>query len=198
MKFVKVSAGLIAALIIFGSAPSHATTYTYTGLPDPNSNNYITAIVDLTCAGPCAAGVYNEGTGLNLFSFTLTAFDSTNAPLVSLGSLSPGYDHDGLTNSLTLDGSGAVTNWFLFAEDPPITLYTVGSNLTQASPDCTACQEFAQNANGVFVDTEGYFGTWSVSTTETPLPAALPLFASGGALLGFFGWRRKRKAIATA
>ena len=29
----------------------------------------------------------------------------------------------------------------------------------------------------------------------TPLPAALPLFASGGALLGFIGWRRKRKAI---
>jgi hypothetical protein len=29
--------------------------------------------------------------------------------------------------------------------------------------------------------------------SETPLPAALPLFASGGALLGFLGWRRKRK-----
>lgn len=30
----------------------------------------------------------------------------------------------------------------------------------------------------------------------TPLPAALPLFASGGALLGFLGWRRKRKSAA--
>jgi hypothetical protein len=28
---------------------------------------------------------------------------------------------------------------------------------------------------------------------ETPLPAALPLFASGTGLLGFLGWRRKRK-----
>jgi hypothetical protein len=27
----------------------------------------------------------------------------------------------------------------------------------------------------------------------TPLPAALPLFASGGVLLGFVGWRRKGK-----
>ena len=35
-------------------------------------------------------------------------------------------------------------------------------------------------------------------TAETPLPAALPLFASGSALLGFLGWRRKRTAIATA
>ncbi len=34
--------------------------------------------------------------------------------------------------------------------------------------------------------------------TVTPLPAALPLFASGGGLLGFLGWRRKRKASAIA
>ena len=32
--------------------------------------------------------------------------------------------------------------------------------------------------------------------TGTPLPAALPLFASGMGVLGFFGWRRKRKALA--
>ena len=32
--------------------------------------------------------------------------------------------------------------------------------------------------------------------TVTPLPAALPLFASGGGLLGFLGWRRKRKNAA--
>ncbi len=32
--------------------------------------------------------------------------------------------------------------------------------------------------------------------TATPLPAALPLFASGGGLLGFLGWRRKRKNAA--
>jgi hypothetical protein len=30
----------------------------------------------------------------------------------------------------------------------------------------------------------------------TPLPAALPLFASGLGALGLFGWRRKRKAVA--
>ena len=31
-------------------------------------------------------------------------------------------------------------------------------------------------------------------TTATPLPAALPLFASGLGALGLLGWRRKRKA----
>ncbi len=32
--------------------------------------------------------------------------------------------------------------------------------------------------------------------TATPLPAALPLFATGLGALGLFGWRRKRKAAA--
>jgi hypothetical protein len=36
----------------------------------------------------------------------------------------------------------------------------------------------------------------SITLASTPLPAALPLFASGCALLGFLGWRRKRKSAA--
>jgi hypothetical protein len=32
----------------------------------------------------------------------------------------------------------------------------------------------------------------------TPVPAALPLFASGLGAMGLFGWRRKRKAQAAA
>jgi len=34
--------------------------------------------------------------------------------------------------------------------------------------------------------------------TATPLPAALPLIATGLGVLGLFGWRRKRKAAALA
>jgi hypothetical protein len=35
---------------------------------------------------------------------------------------------------------------------------------------------------------------WTVTAAATPLPAALPLFATGLGALGLFGWRRKRKA----
>ena len=35
-------------------------------------------------------------------------------------------------------------------------------------------------------------------TAETPLPAALPLFATGLGALGLLGWRRKRKAALAA
>ena len=37
-------------------------------------------------------------------------------------------------------------------------------------------------------------GSWEVSIHPTPLPAALPLFATGLGALGLLGWRRKRKA----
>jgi hypothetical protein len=44
------------------------------------------------------------------------------------------------------------------------------------------------------------FGLASVTfdTAPTPLPAALPLFATGLGALGLLGWRRKRKAAASA
>jgi hypothetical protein len=38
----------------------------------------------------------------------------------------------------------------------------------------------------------------TVATSATPLPAALPLFATGLGALGLFGWRRKRRAQAVA
>jgi len=38
----------------------------------------------------------------------------------------------------------------------------------------------------------------TAQTSATPLPAALPLFATGLGGLGLFGWRRKRKAQAVA
>lgn len=52
------------------------------------------------------------------------------------------------------------------------------------------------------VNNEDIFATVNgVATSEaatTPLPAALPLFASGVGALGFLGWRRKRKTAIPA
>jgi hypothetical protein len=45
---------------------------------------------------------------------------------------------------------------------------------------------------GFDLRTDGSFTTGA----ETPLPATLPLFASGIGALGLFGWRRKRKNVA--
>jgi hypothetical protein len=40
--------------------------------------------------------------------------------------------------------------------------------------------------------------TFTIQVAATPLPAALPLFAGGLGAMGLLGWRRKRKAQATA
>jgi hypothetical protein len=39
---------------------------------------------------------------------------------------------------------------------------------------------------------------WTMTTATTPLPATLPLFASGLGVWGLLGWRRKQKASAIA
>lgn len=49
---------------------------------------------------------------------------------------------------------------------------------------------------GATVATDGEFATSDVS--PVPLPAALPLFGTGLAVMGFIGWRRKRRMTAEA
>jgi hypothetical protein len=53
------------------------------------------------------------------------------------------------------------------------------------------------NVGGVNIFTTVNGVATDASTSgNTPLPAALPLFASGAGVLGFVGWRKKRKAQA--
>ena len=72
--------------------------------------------------------------------------------------------------------------WFLgFGSGSP--------NNNGGSPDTLF---FTDGING---ETDGLFGAIQV---QTPLPGALPLFATGLGALGLLGWRRKRKAQAAA
>jgi hypothetical protein len=40
------------------------------------------------------------------------------------------------------------------------------------------------------------YSSAAIGPSTTPIPAALPLFASGLGALGLLGWRRKRKNVA--
>jgi hypothetical protein len=63
-----------------------------------------------------------------------------------------------------------------------------GASLTFEPPDIG--QGLIHYQEGASLQLQGvYFGT---DVTQTPLPAALPLFATGLAALGLLGWRRKR------
>jgi len=50
--------------------------------------------------------------------------------------------------------------------------------------------------SGTFLALNGPTTVSENVAAATPIPGALPLFASGGGLLAFLGWRRKRKARA--
>jgi hypothetical protein len=56
------------------------------------------------------------------------------------------------------------------------------------------------NDSGIVIDgSNNTPGTWACTDcvpAETPLPAGLPLFASGLGVLGLLGWRGKRKSRA--
>jgi hypothetical protein len=52
--------------------------------------------------------------------------------------------------------------------------------------------------NGPYTSALAAYDVLGAPASATPLPAALPLFASGLGVMGLLGWRRKRKAQAAA
>jgi hypothetical protein len=75
------------------------------------------------------------------------------------------------------------------------TLVNCGSSNSQSgTQNCSATVDPTIVApNGLTVD----FSSNLATPAATPVPAALPLFASGLGAMGLFGWRRKRKLAAS-
>ncbi len=70
---------------------------------------------------------------------------------------------------------------------------TAEGGLTGAEAALTAGIEDGQSYFNIHTINNGG-GEIRGQLSPTPLPAALPLFATGLGAMGFFGWRRKRKA----
>jgi hypothetical protein len=108
------------------------------------------------------------------------------------GTISEQLTIDGVTQTLLVPWSWASTG-------PTDTLYIgAGPSLTFAGWTVSLLGNFALSSGGgpVTVDLMAQFV--DPPTRATPLPAALPLFASGLGALGVFSWRRKRKGAAVA
>jgi len=90
-----------------------------------------------------------------------------------------------------------------------ITIYAFVSGVVQPSPALsltTSTGTLGTFNHGLLIETScgptvqfcSTGGDLLSSSVATPLPAALPLFASGLGALGLLGWRRKRKSAAIA
>jgi hypothetical protein len=202
----KLFLGAVAALALLGVSPANAVPFTldYSVTPDgPNYQYNFTLVLDNNDSSWVAGQVFNwlivgdgilipfppggpsyssplppgPGYGSPSFftsmppnSFATTSFGVGNGPTLCFGAscldLVGGYQPTAVGETLTFSG---VAPTFLGAGQ-------LLWSLLEGSP--------GSNLPGYEVAT--------LVTETTPLPAALPLFASGLGALGLLGWRRKR------
>ena len=122
----------------------------------------------------------------------VTTFVFTDGLGVTLtpGNSPPGY----YSFDLATDSNGIPTSWHLNSNSFPTDL---GAETCNDAPACALDSTEILPIGGINPDEGSNYsdpGTWTVTTT--PLPAALPLFATGLGALGLFGWRRKPKTAA--
>lgn len=81
---------------------------------------------------------------------------------------------------------------------PNVVFFSIASHDANCNPTtCTATNwTFGDGGSSTFAVPVTYFDYSGISLV--PLPAALPLFATGLGVLGLIGWRRKRKAALAA
>ena len=112
-----------------------------------------------------------------------------------------------LDSAVSSSGQGGVVTFNSLAITlAPATRYWIGLSSTNTdagwiwSSDISGpgvAGEFYSNANDTFTNDSGpYQMRISGDEVVTPLPATLPLFATGLGAFGFLGWRRKRKQAA--
>ena len=175
---------------------SSATTYTYI----PTSGDLVPSFFFTTSLS--GAALDNIPAGTTILG-TLTANTFNPVPTTDLGGFPVGIvSPTSGVFEIGTDATGQITSWHIFenfsASYPGDNVScgysastTPGGNLlilTSAS-DGFVCQNGAESPAGTF--------TAEADAATTPLPAALPLFATGAGLLGFLGWRRKRRCVCT-
>ena len=183
-----LSAVLLSAQCLCGAHFANATSvvYTYTGndfqYASPGSpyslSDSLTGSVTLSAA---------LGDDVGLVQVNPTSFSFSDGVQTISSCASPSF----CSFFFVTGPTGSIVQW-------DVTL--LGSNYGIVSQNLAppfSGSAFAQDQDYV---SSGYGnvafdpGTWT-GPTATPVPSALPLFASGLGALGLFGWRRKRKAM---
>ena len=167
------------ALMQAGAAAS-PVHYTYTGNPftpgyGPFAGASITATLYFSSALPDNDTYSNLIPPPTLVSYT-----------VSAGSLTMTDSDSSIVLSLDTNAMGAIDSWGM--------QFNNSSGLISSSGPGVESEDSASNSMTYGNNTDDP-GTWSPAEA-TPLPAALPLFASVLGGLSLFGWWRERKARA--
>jgi len=164
----------------FSNFTSYADTVTGGATPAPSSSITVTpsgsdlTSLNLTLTFPTSS-VYagNDQTSTLSFDYVVTPLS--------------GYAITGSPYYYYYDYTGAgtvISNGVVFPGTPTTSPIAVDDNIEVLGGD-----------PGTATLTS-YEDSWVLGTSVTPVPATLPLFGSGLAVMGLLGWRRKRKNVA--
>jgi hypothetical protein len=208
MRYQSAAAGAVALLSVLGPSAGNASTITQTfGFGSSESagfSQFNPALGTLTAV---------------IYSYPANLVDTV--VLIGTGNLSfelldpTGNFSTGPIANAFVSGANGAANLFLQFRFPSDTAlaqyvglgvgtlhlqYAIGAGLAFSPEVEGACLPGFRSCSPQMVVTYTYTPA-TTSPAATPLPAALPLFATGLGALGFLGWRRKRKngvAIAAA
>ena len=182
----------LAAAYPFGTYPiaaSGGTAGSVQSVLNYSANYFTTAVPYITN--------YSALNGLNpANSFTINTNTFTPAP-----GTNNGYTFFTITNDATRQV--VFNQGFL---DPSTSSFLLVANLLAPNTKYDFELDFSDRVDGGYNTALGTFseqgfdvrtdGSFTTGAVVTPLPGALPLFATGLGALGLLGWRRKRKAQA--
>jgi hypothetical protein len=189
----------LAMLSLCGSALAagvYTFTYTDEGLnPGWSASGYFSiSVADFTAATPSYTlfdvdpdpGVQLPNTDITAAQFTITTPD---------GSVVLGLSFVDALGANVFDLKNTLPQ-LVYGDVNYLVNSPAGCNPETNSPPCTVGIQAATFGNSIFDSNAStdIFGTWTTSLTQTPIPAALPLFAGGLGLIGVLARRRKRQA----
>jgi hypothetical protein len=179
---LKSISGLMLAVTVacLSAAPVKAATVTYNLTFSGGESGSL--VLDNLSSAP--TGTY---TGATLTTFLGNSFVSLDAGLFKNQQFNIGSLHSADITKLSFSSTGALTD--------------IGASIKISSPADTLIYQ-TSGLTYLFENPDGHSlqsGTYSASApsvSATPLPAALPLYATGLGVLALLRWRRKRKASA--
>lgn len=140
----------------------------------------------------------NSGDYINLDLTTYGPAGPLPSDGASITALTGNADIDGTYYNASGPTSGANGNAdnLLYSDSPFVDQYGIGFDLTRLGLD----PPYQYDGAGLTCNGGDFgcpdFSPLNIQLTQTPLPATLPLFATGIGGMGLLGWRRKRKAKA--
>ncbi len=208
--------GLLALLAWLGASPASATTYDYSvsfsvgGGPDNTvAIGSFTGYIDTSCdscyltssdvlswliaaSDGTSAGSSGATSGISYYGTVLQATPTGIYTSGGIGGFNFEFCGDVSNCNANQQLSFVVRNGGYFPTVYIITWYEGSSTIYQSGGFGWPVHQIASPATSTLP-----FCQLGPCPSATPLPAALPLFATGIGALGLLGWRRKRKNAAT-